>query len=218
VIELLLDKLHEDLNRVKTKPYTIKAEGDGSNDEEIANETWLKHTKRENSAIKDMFGFLMKSKLTCPDCGKVSVSFEYHNTLQIAIPRVNTTVLKVIFIPELMSNIDSNIKNNNNSYINDIMNNTKPIKYEIKIDRLQNIQILKKKLLALIPSTFLQFSANNIVLLESSPEFGNHTVDRIMKDNLQILNINTEACIYAYCPNSEHDNYIILLQVFFFFF
>jgi hypothetical protein len=131
---------------------------------------------------------------------------------------MNTTILKVVFLPELMLNIDSNINNSKNSFINDIMNNTKPIKYEIKIDRLQNIQILKKKLLALIPSTFLQFSDNNIVLLESSPEFGNHTVNRILKNNLQILNINTEACIYAYCPNSKHDNYIILLQVNFFFF
>jgi hypothetical protein len=84
VIELLLDKLHEDTNRIHgQKPYTLKLEGDGSNDITIARDTFLRHKTRDSSYIQDLFGFLMRSQLTCPTCSKISVSYEYHNTLQV---------------------------------------------------------------------------------------------------------------------------------------
>jgi hypothetical protein len=84
VIELLLDKLHEDINRIHgQKPYTLKLEGDGSNDITIARDTFLRHKTRDSSYIQDLFGFLMRSQLTCPTCSKISVSYEYHNTLQV---------------------------------------------------------------------------------------------------------------------------------------
>lgn len=86
LIELLLDKLHEDLNRVKKKPYTEKIEWDGKTPErEVAKEAWLTHGKREDSAVRDLMGSLMRYQLTCPDCHKVSLSFEYHTTLQVRI-------------------------------------------------------------------------------------------------------------------------------------
>eukprot|EP01035_Chromulina_nebulosa_P020175 gene20175-26191_t len=43
VTMLILDKLHEDLNLVHKKPYTMNPEGDGTNDEEISKEAWEKH-------------------------------------------------------------------------------------------------------------------------------------------------------------------------------
>ncbi len=86
LIELLLDKLHEDLNRVKKKPYTEKIEWDGKTSErEVAKEAWLTHGKREDSAVRDLMGSMMRYQLTCPDCHKVSLSFEYHTTLQVRL-------------------------------------------------------------------------------------------------------------------------------------
>lgn len=42
-MQLLLDKLHEDLNRVRgTKPSTVRSEGDGTNDSVLAREQWEK--------------------------------------------------------------------------------------------------------------------------------------------------------------------------------
>lgn len=84
LIELLLDKLHEDVNRVHSKPYTTKIEGDGSNDAAVSAASWSSQGKREDSMIRDQMGSLMRSQLTCPSCGKVSVSYEYHNTLQVS--------------------------------------------------------------------------------------------------------------------------------------
>ncbi len=88
------------MNRVQSKPYTERPEGDGTNDDAIAAEAWNKHLLRENSVITDNVGSLMRSELTCPDCGKVSVCFEYQQTLQVAIPNRNTMrVVRVLFVP-----------------------------------------------------------------------------------------------------------------------
>jgi hypothetical protein len=83
LIELMLDKLHEDLNRVLKKPYTEKVEGDGSEEERVSAEAWRVHGLREDSAVRDLMGSLMRYQLTCTQCGKVSVSYEYHTTMQV---------------------------------------------------------------------------------------------------------------------------------------
>lgn len=84
LIELLLDKLHEDLNRVRKKPYTEKIEWDGKKDEKVvAEESWAIHGLREDSVIRDLMGSLMRYQLTCVSCGRVSLSFEYHTTIQV---------------------------------------------------------------------------------------------------------------------------------------
>ena len=103
LIEFLLDKLHEDVNRVASKPYTLKLEGDGSNDIAIARDTFLRLRQRDDSFVRDLFGSLMRSQLTCPTCGRVSVSFEYHNTLQVAIPRNYSLAVTVLFVAEIPS-------------------------------------------------------------------------------------------------------------------
>lgn len=50
----MLDGLHEDLNRVKDKPYIEAKDADGHPDEEVANEHWRNHLARNNSIIVDM--------------------------------------------------------------------------------------------------------------------------------------------------------------------
>ena len=84
LIEYLLDKLHEDLNRVKKKPYTERVEGDGDSDErKVAEEAWATHGRREDSVVRDVMGSLMRYQLVCPDCNKLSLSYEFHTTLQV---------------------------------------------------------------------------------------------------------------------------------------
>ena len=50
----LLDGLHEDLNRVKNKPYVEAKDGDGRPDEEVADEYWRNHVARNDSIIVDV--------------------------------------------------------------------------------------------------------------------------------------------------------------------
>jgi hypothetical protein len=102
VLELILDRIHEDLNKIQKKPYVEQPEGDGTNDAAISTEAWTKHRLRHDSIITDLFGGQYKSKVSCctEGCGRVSVTFDYFNTLQLAIPApVNhVTVFYVPFI------------------------------------------------------------------------------------------------------------------------
>ncbi len=67
----LLDGLHEDLNRVKTKPITPAVEANGRPDIEVANESWMAHMKRNDSFLVERFQGQFKSTLVCPHCSKV---------------------------------------------------------------------------------------------------------------------------------------------------
>lgn len=50
----LLDGLHEDLNRVKHRPYIKSKDTDGRPDEEVADEYWANHIARNDSIIVDV--------------------------------------------------------------------------------------------------------------------------------------------------------------------
>ena len=139
--------MHEDLNRVIIKPYTERAEGDGTNDVTVAAESWSKHLMRENSIITDLIGSQMRSQLTCPDCGKMTVNFEYQQTLQIAIPRtLKQQIVKVLYvpteIPKLFSRPLSKIRAINEKMLSIRVLAMRPIQFAIKIDSSQPIKVL----------------------------------------------------------------------------
>ncbi|KAG0459820.1 hypothetical protein HPP92_022948 [Vanilla planifolia] len=54
LLAFLLDGLHEDLNRVKHKPYIKSKDADGRPDEEVADEYWANHIARNDSIIVDV--------------------------------------------------------------------------------------------------------------------------------------------------------------------
>ena len=86
-LAFLLDGLHEDLNRVIQKPYTTPVEANGRPDEVVADEAWRVHRQRNDSHINDVFSGQYKSKLTCPVCDKVSVTFDPFTYLTIPLPK-----------------------------------------------------------------------------------------------------------------------------------
>ncbi|CAI8499225.1 unnamed protein product [Hanseniaspora opuntiae] len=92
-LTFLLDGLHEDLNRIKEKPY-VENPSSGLdfdvNDKEkllaLAKETWEKYKLRNDSIVLDLFVGLYQSTLKCPDCKNVSVTFDPFNDLSLPIP------------------------------------------------------------------------------------------------------------------------------------
>ncbi|KAG8090764.1 hypothetical protein GUJ93_ZPchr0011g27883 [Zizania palustris] len=76
LLAFLLDGLHEDLNRVKHRPYIKSKDADGRSDDEVADEYWANHIARNDSIIVDVCQGQYKSTLVCPACGKVSVTFD----------------------------------------------------------------------------------------------------------------------------------------------
>lgn len=83
----LLDGLHEDLNRVKDKPYVEIKDSDGRSDETVAAESWFSHLKRNKSVIVDLFQGQLKSTLQCRVCSFTNIKFDpfMYLTLPIAL-------------------------------------------------------------------------------------------------------------------------------------
>ncbi|CAN4100809.1 unnamed protein product [Withania somnifera] len=86
VLAFLLDGLHEDLNRVKNKPYVEAKDGDDRPDEEIADEYWNYHLARNDSIIVDVCQGQYRSTLVCPVCKKVSITFDPFMYLSLPLP------------------------------------------------------------------------------------------------------------------------------------
>ncbi|XP_013793412.2 ubiquitin carboxyl-terminal hydrolase 4-like, partial [Limulus polyphemus] len=86
LMAFLLDGLHEDLNRVKNKPYIELKDANGRPDEVVAKEAWENYQKRNNSIIVDTFHGLLKSTLVCPECSKISVTFDPFCYLSLPLP------------------------------------------------------------------------------------------------------------------------------------
>lgn len=59
LLAFLLDGLHEDLNRVKNKPYIEEPDSDGRPDEVVAAEAWRNFKARNDSYIVDHFQVTM---------------------------------------------------------------------------------------------------------------------------------------------------------------
>uniref|UniRef100_A0A8C8RUQ7 Ubiquitin carboxyl-terminal hydrolase n=1 Tax=Pelusios castaneus TaxID=367368 RepID=A0A8C8RUQ7_9SAUR len=86
LLAFLLDGLHEDLNRVKKKPYLELKDANGRPDSVVAKEAWKNHRLRNHSIIVDIFHGLFKSTLVCPKCSKVSVTFDPFCYLTLPLP------------------------------------------------------------------------------------------------------------------------------------
>ncbi|XP_016401990.1 ubiquitin carboxyl-terminal hydrolase 11-like [Sinocyclocheilus rhinocerous] len=98
LLSFLLDGLHEDLNRVKKKEYIELRDADGRPDQEVAEEAWHNHLRRNDSVIVDTFHGLFKSTLVCPECNKVSVTFDPFCYLSVPLPVSKERVMEVFYV------------------------------------------------------------------------------------------------------------------------
>ncbi|XP_067610495.1 ubiquitin carboxyl-terminal hydrolase 4 isoform X7 [Pseudorca crassidens] len=99
LLAFLLDGLHEDLNRVKKKPYLELRDANGRPDAVVAKEAWENHRLRNDSVIVDTFHGLFKSTLVCPECAKVSVTFDPFCYLTLPLPLKKDRVMEIFLVP-----------------------------------------------------------------------------------------------------------------------
>jgi len=86
-LRYLLEGLHEDVNRVLTKPQPIHTEIDSSLSVcEQAMEAWKRYIRRDDSHLVDLFVGQLKSTLRCSHCNHDSVTFEPFWDLSLGIP------------------------------------------------------------------------------------------------------------------------------------
>ncbi|KAK9699246.1 hypothetical protein RND81_08G162500 [Saponaria officinalis] len=98
LLAFLLDGLHEDLNRVKQKPYIEVQDAVGRPDEVVADEYWQNHLARNNSIIVDMCHGQYRSTLVCPVCKGVSVTFDPFMYLSLPLPSTTMRTMTVTII------------------------------------------------------------------------------------------------------------------------
>lgn len=102
-LAFLLDGLHEDLNRIKQKPYIEKPDWKpGGGDKELAElgkECWEGYKKRNDSLIVDLFQGQLQSTLVCPECHNESITMDPFMYLTVPLPISQTRTYKCIFFP-----------------------------------------------------------------------------------------------------------------------
>jgi|GEM_PF-2267963 len=85
-LSFLMDGLHEDLNRVKVKEYSIAVDSANRKDEILAQEAVDLYANRNDSVISDMCVGMLKSTLQCRNnCDNVSVTFDPYMILPLPV-------------------------------------------------------------------------------------------------------------------------------------
>ncbi|TIB18685.1 hypothetical protein E3P92_00428 [Wallemia ichthyophaga] len=101
-LAFLLDGLHEDLNRIKKKPYTEIPDWEGGSAVDVAKlgkVCWDLYKQRNDSIIVDLFQGQFKSTVNCPECDRVSITFDPFMYLTLPLPIKSKWYGSVYFIP-----------------------------------------------------------------------------------------------------------------------
>jgi ubiquitin carboxyl-terminal hydrolase 4/11/15 len=179
-VSWLVDALSEDLNRIKTKPYTQNPDSDDNtvhDPEEIKKlgEVFRSnHKARNDSVAMDLFCGFYKNTMVCPICDKVSITFDPYSQLTLQLPIEQTWTHNVTYIPL----------------------HGKPFQLEVDIDKNATIKTLKEY----VGKRGGGVPANRIM----ASEVYNHKFYRHLDDKNSIAesNIGSRDDIYFY----ELDN------------
>ncbi|PVI05610.1 UCH-domain-containing protein [Periconia macrospinosa] len=104
-LSFLVDGLHEDLNRIHKKPYTENPESDDNThrDPEAIKALGEKfraiHRARNDSVAMDLFNGFYKNTMVCPDCDKVSITFDPFSLVTLQLPVEQTWQHTVRWVP-----------------------------------------------------------------------------------------------------------------------
>lgn len=94
--------MHEDLNRVKKKPYVEMQDSAGRPDSEVSLEHWNAFIARNRSIIVDLMYGQLKSTVECLECGNISITFDPF--LTISLPIAKPHKLNLVYVPYNMFN------------------------------------------------------------------------------------------------------------------
>ncbi|KAH0520379.1 Ubiquitin carboxyl-terminal hydrolase 15 [Microtus ochrogaster] len=186
LLAFLLDGLHEDLNRIRKKPYIQLKDADGRPDKVVAEEAWENHLKRNDSIIVDIFHGLFKSTLVCPECAKISVTFDPFCYLTLPLPMKKERSLEVYLVR--MDPL------------------TKPMQYKVIVPKIGNILDLCTALSALsgVP-------ADKMIVTD----IYNHRFHRIfaMDENLSSIMERDDIYVFEININRTEDTEHVVIPV-----
>ena len=166
-ISYLLDALHEDLNKVKEKPYfeTNDLTSDLTEEEQFKMKKEI-YMCRNQSFIADLIYGFYKSTIYCPDekCKNISKSFEPFNMVTLSL--VNEAKIRQLEELQNEQNKKLGIKVISVTFI-PFKINYKPLQFPVKIKKDMNIFEFKKKI-----ETITGFNKNSFEIYKmQSTEF-----------------------------------------------
>eukprot|EP00742_Colponemidia_sp_Colp-10_P007733 GILJ01008336.1.p1 GENE.GILJ01008336.1~~GILJ01008336.1.p1 ORF type:complete len:932 (+),score=140.68 GILJ01008336.1:66-2798(+) len=169
LLAFVLDGLHEDLNRVLKKPYVeLKDSSDESNQYEAAHDAWAGHLLRNDSIIVDTMQGQYKSKLVCPVCSKVSITFDPFMYLSLPISEKQYRLIDVLLFDEL---------------------NRQPTKYRLKVPSGGDIADLRTKLGQL---SGISSSKITLTLMQD------RRIKSIFKDGVALTDIDIRDVLFGF--------------------
>jgi len=128
ILSLMLDDLHEDLNKVKKKLY-VENKVIKDPDEAVVY-SWKMHLSRNQSIIVDLMHGLFKSSIFCPLCKQTVVIGEPFCTISLPIPKNQTLYFLMYYVPYGTKEL--------------------PIRFELNIAQSTNVKEIKQKIRQLI--------------------------------------------------------------------
>jgi ubiquitin carboxyl-terminal hydrolase 4/11/15 len=168
-MSFLVDGLHEDLNRVKKKPYRENPDSDDAtvHDPEAIRKLGEvfrdNHRARNSSIITDLFNGFYKNKLVCPECSKISITFDPFSLLTLQLPMEHYWEYTFSFFP-----------------LND-----KPFKIRVDNSKGQTMRDLKTCVASKLPG----MDSKRLLLVE----IFSHKIYRVMEDRMSIAEANMLA-------------------------
>uniref|UniRef100_A0A5F7ZPC3 Ubiquitin carboxyl-terminal hydrolase n=1 Tax=Macaca mulatta TaxID=9544 RepID=A0A5F7ZPC3_MACMU len=152
----------------------------------VAEEAWENHLKRNDSIIVDIFHGLFKSTLVCPECAKISVTFDPFCYLTLPLPMKKERTLEVYLVR--MDPL------------------TKPMQYKVVVPKIGNILDLCTALSALsgIP-------ADKMIVTD----IYNHRFHRIfaMDENLSSIMERDDIYVFEININRTEDTEHVIIPV-----
>lgn len=104
-LSFLVDAIHEDLNRIQKKPYNENPDSDDNTVRDPQaiidlGETYrANHRARNESIAMDLFNGFYKNTMECPNCGKISITFDPFSLVTVQLPIESMFTHTYIFVP-----------------------------------------------------------------------------------------------------------------------
>uniref|UniRef100_A0A8W4FG21 Ubiquitin carboxyl-terminal hydrolase n=1 Tax=Sus scrofa TaxID=9823 RepID=A0A8W4FG21_PIG len=152
----------------------------------VAEEAWENHLKRNDSIIVDIFHGLFKSTLVCPECAKISVTFDPFCYLTLPLPMKKERTLEVYLVR--MDPL------------------TKPMQYKVVVPKIGNILDLCTAL-----STLSGVPADKMIVTD----IYNHRFHRIfaMDENLSSIMERDDIYVFEININRTEDTEHVIIPV-----
>ena len=200
-ISILLNFLHEDLNRIKQKPYLMIEEQKENESDILASQRIYNYNlKRDNSIIIDLFNGQFQNTIKCTTCFKEYKKYEPFNNISLPIPEEHNHYIIKFFTTLKCKYITINI--NSETTFEDLITNAS--KYLSK-NILNSIEEAKKlnpsneyyKVLLKQNIDIVKLDKNKIInIIYSQPDDENEIQKNYKKKLKSYINNEEEIVLY----------------------